>query len=137
MSLLADENEMRTRNAAADRYARGHNCMITEQELATVLAALRYWQQDLEANDEPPISEEFFADSEPLTSDEIDGLCERLNCEPEETLSAAAPKLLDALRKCASFIENVTDDDPDREAKFFACRKAWREAIADAEGARP
>ena len=51
------------------------------RELATVLAALRYWQQDLEANDAPPISEEFFADCEPLTSEEIDSLCERLNTQ--------------------------------------------------------
>ena len=56
---------------------------MTNKELATVLAALRYWQQDLEANDAPPISEEFFADCEPLTSEEIDELCERLNSEPE------------------------------------------------------
>jgi len=56
---------------------------MTKRELATVLAALRYWQQDLEASDAPPISEEFFADCEPLTSEEIDELCERLNSEPE------------------------------------------------------
>ena len=56
---------------------------MTNQELATVLAALRYWQQDLEANDAPPISEEFFADCAPLTTEEIDELCERLNSEPE------------------------------------------------------
>ena len=52
------------------------------RELATVLAALRYWQQDLEANDAPPISREFFTDCEPLTSQEIDRLCERLNMRP-------------------------------------------------------
>lgn len=56
---------------------------MTNQELATVLAALRYWQQDLEANEAPPISEEYFADCEPLTSEEIDELCERLNCGTE------------------------------------------------------
>jgi hypothetical protein len=62
---------------------------MTKRELATVLAALRYWQQDLETNDEPPISEEFFADCAPLTSEEIDGLCERLNSETAS--SEAAP----------------------------------------------
>ena len=56
---------------------------MTNKELATVLAALRYWQQDLEANDAPPISEEFFADCAPLTTEEIDELCERLNSEAE------------------------------------------------------
>ena len=58
------------------------------RELATVLAALRYWQQDLEANDAPPISGEFFADCEPLTSEEIDQLCERLNMQSAERLAA-------------------------------------------------
>jgi hypothetical protein len=52
---------------------------MKKKELATVLAALRYWQQDLEANEEPPISEEFFSDTEPLTSKEIDKLCRKLN----------------------------------------------------------
>ncbi len=53
---------------------------LTPKELATVLAALRYWQQDLNANDEPPISEHFEdAGVEPLDTDEIDDLCERLN----------------------------------------------------------
>ena len=45
-----------------------------------MIAALRYWQQDLEANDASPISAGFFAECEPLTSEEIDELCERLNC---------------------------------------------------------
>ena len=66
------------------------------RELATVLAALRYWQQDLEANDGPPISGEFFADCEPLTSEEIDELCERLNTQSAEpraphSVAVAAP----------------------------------------------
>ena len=56
---------------------------LSDKELATVLGALRYWQQDLaenEAQGEGPISEELFQDVEPLTVDEIDHLCERLNC---------------------------------------------------------
>ena len=51
---------------------------LTERELATVLAALRYWQQDL-AENEGPISEHF-AEVTPLSVEEIDDLCERLNC---------------------------------------------------------
>lgn len=39
-------------------------------------------------------------------------------------------ELLTALRACAHFIENVTDDDPERTTKFFAVREAWRNAIA-------
>ena len=62
------------------------------RELATVLAALRYWQQDLEANDAPPISGEFFAECEPLTSEEIDQLCERLNMQSAERLVPASER---------------------------------------------
>jgi hypothetical protein len=52
---------------------------LSDRELATVLVALRYWQQDLAANDdEGPISEHFDAVT-PLSVEEIDDLCERLN----------------------------------------------------------
>jgi len=51
---------------------------FTDRELATVLAALRYWQQDLSEND-GPISEHL-DEHAPLTVVEIDDLCERLNC---------------------------------------------------------
>jgi hypothetical protein len=54
---------------------------LTDRELATVLAALRYWQQHLLANEgEPPISEHFEGGVTSLDADEIDDLCERLNC---------------------------------------------------------
>ena len=53
---------------------------LSDRELATVLAALRYWQQDLTENDDGPIDSEHFADGiEPLSVDEIDELCQRLN----------------------------------------------------------
>ena len=56
---------------------------LTGRELATVLAALCYWQQDLAANDdEGPISAEHFDKHTPLSVEEIDDLCERLNCGP-------------------------------------------------------
>lgn len=52
-----------------------HN--LTDTELATVLAALRYWQQDTPMD----LSDyEHFDECDPLDSDEIDELCERLNC---------------------------------------------------------
>jgi hypothetical protein len=50
---------------------------LTDRELATVLAALRYWQDELDANEDVPIPEHF-AEHAPLTAEEIDGLCERL-----------------------------------------------------------
>jgi hypothetical protein len=52
---------------------------FTERELATMLAALRYWQQDL-AESDGPISEHF-NEYPPLTVEEIDELCEWLNGE--------------------------------------------------------
>jgi hypothetical protein len=54
---------------------------MTERELATVLTALRYWQAAL------PESVEGYRDIatdgdrfEPLSADEIDELCVKLNC---------------------------------------------------------
>lgn len=53
---------------------------------ATILAALRYWQQDLiEAETTMPDKQiiidnaMFFAEDDPLTSEEIDDLCEVIN----------------------------------------------------------
>ena len=53
------------------------------RDLATLLAALRYWQQDLADNEragDGPISPHFDDDVTPLSVEEIDELCERLNC---------------------------------------------------------
>jgi hypothetical protein len=56
---------------------------LNERELATVLAALRYWQQDLIDNHEGPISQDHFTEKiTPLSVDEIDELCERINFDP-------------------------------------------------------
>jgi hypothetical protein len=56
---------------------------LSARELATVLAALRYWQQDLAASskeEDGPISPDHFDETiAPLTVQEIDDLCERLN----------------------------------------------------------
>jgi hypothetical protein len=38
-------------------------------------------------------------------------------------------QLANALRACVDFIENVTDEDPERTAKFFAVREQWRDAF--------
>ncbi len=55
---------------------------LSDRELATVLAALRYWQrQSSKAVDAALLSPDHFEEScTPLTDREIDGLCERLNC---------------------------------------------------------
>jgi hypothetical protein len=71
---------------------------VDERELATILAALRYWQRDGLLSDEhgdlaTPGPENDIATAggthEPLDLDEIDELCERLNCEPitEQTIA--------------------------------------------------
>jgi hypothetical protein len=54
---------------------------LTPRELATILAALRLWQEQ-----EAPPSRQYdiatdCGEFEPLGSDEIDALCERLNAE--------------------------------------------------------
>jgi hypothetical protein len=45
-------------------------------------------------------------------------------------------KLIDALRACAAFIENVSDETPDRTERFFACREQWRAALRGADATR-
>ena len=65
---------------------------MNARELATVLAALRLYQQQLEMNGgAPPQDVEDVATNgfefEPMTTEEIDGLCEGLNMEPAESLA--------------------------------------------------
>lgn len=54
------------------------------------------------------------------------------DAERHAKLIAAAPDLLKALKLAANFIENVTDEDPQRQDKFFEAREAWNAAIAKA-----
>jgi hypothetical protein len=44
-----------------------------------------------------------------------------------------APSLLDTVKHLARFIENVSEDDPNRSELFFECREMWRNAIELAE----
>ena len=56
--------------------------LLNARELATVLAALRLWQETVNRHEEPMW--EIATDDgmiEPLSDDEIDELCERLNTE--------------------------------------------------------
>jgi len=58
---------------------------LTNRELATVLAALRYWQANLEEDNGAIIKGDMHFETEaPLTAEAIDGLCERLNGPDEE-----------------------------------------------------
>jgi hypothetical protein len=59
---------------------------LNDRELAIVLASLRFWQDEMSPH--PHASgcyPEHFDGIEPLTSDEIDALCERLNAAKGET----------------------------------------------------
>lgn len=54
---------------------------LSDRELATVLAALRYWQQSMDGSTAwaKHVMPEHFYDVKPLTSGEIGALCERIN----------------------------------------------------------
>jgi hypothetical protein len=52
------------------------NCSL--REIATILYALRAYQAICDRM-EPPFDQEHFADWEPLTVEEVDILCERIN----------------------------------------------------------
>ena len=51
---------------------------LNDHELATVLAALRYWQEEM-LGQEASCFPEHFRGLTPLTREEIDALAERLN----------------------------------------------------------
>jgi hypothetical protein len=53
---------------------------LDKHELATVLAALRYWQRYIETYNDVPVTEHFEDGAEPLTVEDIDTLCEQINC---------------------------------------------------------
>ena len=57
---------------------------LTKEETATVLAALRMWQADVVEEDSFPIDFcDHFTDVLPLTTEEIDALCEKINLGEE------------------------------------------------------
>jgi hypothetical protein len=66
---------------------------LTNKETATVLAALRYWQD--ETRDYPELMDDFdhFEDIEPLTDQEINDLCERINLDHPQPSRISGPRL--------------------------------------------
>jgi hypothetical protein len=85
---------------------------LSDRELATLLAALRYWQQNLALAalhpKDGPISSHF-DEHPPLTVEEIDALCERLN-------SGGIDSRFEALcRKVAESAESWADSSDLRE----------------------
>ena len=53
--------------------------LLSERELATVLATLRHWQRAVPEKDAQAYSPLHFASVRPLTAAEIDALCDKLN----------------------------------------------------------
>lgn len=63
---------------------------LSPREVAHLLAALRNWQTDSLNEDLPEAFAGHFEDHEPLTDDEIEDLCERLNFTEEQVVKGAA-----------------------------------------------
>ena len=53
---------------------------LSDRELVTILAALRTWQGNVPVED--IVDPDYFESTAPLSQDEIDTLCERLNTSP-------------------------------------------------------
>ena len=83
---------------------------VNDRELATILAALRLWQEQ----DAPPARQFEIATEhgEPMDGEAIDALCERLNTEDHELQLLALPgQLLSALERA------VAANDPNGESR--------------------
>ncbi len=63
---------------------------VSQRDIAQLLAALRNWQTDSLNEDLVDAFAGHFEDHEPLTDDEIDDLCERLNFGGEQVVKGAA-----------------------------------------------
>ena len=64
---------------------------LSHREIAQLLAALRNWQTDALNEDLVDAFAGHFEDREPLSDDEIDALCERLNfADPAGLVKGAA-----------------------------------------------
>lgn len=63
---------------------------LNDREVAQLLAALRNWQTDSLNEDLVDAFSGHFEDHEPLTDEEIDDLCERLNFAGGQVTKGAA-----------------------------------------------
>jgi hypothetical protein len=60
--------------------AKTKSLKLSDSELATILSALRAWQEWVEENGRPP-TQDHFLDCRPLTVEEVNELCLKLNCQ--------------------------------------------------------
>jgi hypothetical protein len=63
---------------------------LSDREVAQVLAALRNWQTDSLNEDLVDAFSGHFEDHEPLSDEEIEALCERLNFGDAQVVKGAA-----------------------------------------------
>ena len=63
---------------------------LSDREIAQLLAALRNWQTDSINEDLEEAFAGHFEDHEPLSDEEIDDLCERLNFGGAQVVKGAA-----------------------------------------------
>ena len=104
------------------------NKRLSARELATVLAALRCFQKSLvQGNYAALRALPHFTDCEPLSADEIDALCEQLNCVdgqpcagvPASTLKSAGALSREALVEIVSGIQARLYLDMDGTGREF------------------
>ena len=104
------------------------NNRLSARELATVLAALRCFQESLaQGSDVALRALSHFIEREPLSADEIDTLCEQLNCVddqpsavvPASTLKSAEALSREALVEIVSGIQARLYLDMDRTGREF------------------
>jgi hypothetical protein len=104
------------------------NNRLSARELATVLAALRCFQKSLvHGNDSALRALPHFTECEPLSVDEIDALCEQLNCVdgqpgagvPASTLKSPEALSREALVEIVSGIQSRLYLDMDGTGREF------------------
>ena len=112
------------------------NLNLTNQELANVLASLRVLQDTIEQGElENYRKLPHFDDNKPLSSEEIDGLCERLNTSGDIEHGKYLEGNGNHCLHCSSdSIEggyvNIDDCGASQEVSCKSCGSTWTDAYA-------
>ena len=109
---------------------------LNNQETATVLAALRHWQDQLESYDGDPSDPSMFSghfndeSEKPLNPGEIDTLCEKINMpEPVKILIELDGGLIECITATDPVIPLVIDHDLDGAEKSQVKTIDWKNSI--------